>query len=172
LWAAFRWTGDRKYIQPLLEVGPRSLQILNANVLDLLDLRQAWGPQILSFSRLPARTDAMRHFAWQVGKDTRELESLYGDQIRAAALREYINTEGSLWIDRVTVPMVEIQRARLGGVALVRNMYVPGHAVSWRFDGANADEKVGLLVPDATPRRIRVLTYNMDNAPVTAEMTA
>lgn len=172
LWAAFRWTGDRKYVQPFLDAGPRSLQALNANALDQMGMRQAWGPQVLSSSGLQARNDAMRHFAWQVGGDARQLESLYGDQIKAAALREYINTEGSLWIDRVNVPMAEIQRARLGGVALVRNMYVPGHVVSWRFDGMNADEKVGLLVPDATPRHIRVLSYNLDNQPVTAEMTA
>ena len=68
-------------------------------------------------------------------------------------------------IDRVQVPMTEIQRARLGGVALVRNAIVPGHAVSWRFATEGDEEKVAILVPDATPARLTVIGYNLDARP-------
>ena len=55
--------------------------------------------------------------------------------MEAESNREWINTEGSLWIDRVTDsagPMfvnTELQRARFGGVALIRNHIYPGNAV-------------------------------------------
>jgi hypothetical protein len=113
----------------------------------------------------------MRYAAWQVSGSLKHLEDMYADQAKAAALREYINTEGSLWIDRVNVEHAELQRTRLGGVALVRNAYVPGHAVSWRFDAPDGDERVAILVPETTPQRVRVVAYNFDRAPATAQMT-
>jgi hypothetical protein len=167
LWAAYRWTGDRTYVQPMLDIGPRSLSGLNANVIDHLGLRQEWGGQLQATG---GRGDNGRHLAWQLSGDVKQLEAMYEDQVRAIALREYINTDGSLWIDRVNVPMTEIQRERLGGVALVRNMYVPGHAVSWRFDGSD-DEKVAVLIPDATPQHLTVVGYNLDASAVRAQMT-
>ncbi len=167
LWAAYRWTGDRKYVQPMVDAGPRSLSALNANVVDHLGLRREWAAALASGS---GRGDSARHLAWQLSGDVKPLEAMYEDQVRAVALREYINTEGSLWIDRVNVPMTEIQRQRLGGVALVRNLYVPGHAVSWAFDGSD-DEKVAVLIPDATPQHLTIVGYNLDSAAVRAQMT-
>jgi hypothetical protein len=167
LWAAYRWTGDRKYVQPMLDAGPRALGGLNANALDHLQLRDTWRTLLLP----GMRSDSARHLAWQISGETGPLAGLYEDQARAAALREYINTEGSLWIDRVNVPLNEIQRARLGGVAIVRNLYVPGHAISWRFEGRDADEKLAILVPDATPQHMTVLAHNLDGEPVRAQMT-
>lgn len=170
LWAAYRWTGNQKYIEPFVTAGPRSLTQLAANGLDIMGLRSRWAPQ-LTATPASSANDAMRHFAWQAGGDVRILEAVYRDQIAAAALREYINTEGSLWVDRVSVPMAEIQRARLGGVALVRNFYVPGHAVSWRFDRPGDEERVAVLVRDPTPQRIRVAAYNLGTEAVTATMS-
>ena len=87
-------------------------------------------------------------------------------------MREYINTEGSIWIDRVAIADAELQRARLGGIAIVRNATYPGHVVSWQFAPAGADERVAILVPEATRDRIRIVAYNTDTTPVTATMTA
>jgi hypothetical protein len=172
LWAAFRWTGDRKYLQPLLDAGPRGLSAIGANALDVAGLRNEWGPKLLSAVTPQSGEFALRHFAWQVSGDRRFLEALYTDQNEAAALREYINTEGSLWIDRVNVNDTEIQRARLGGVAIARNSIYPGHAVSWEFQAEDGDERVAILVPEATPQRVRILAYNLDPRPVAARMTA
>jgi hypothetical protein len=166
LWAAYRWTGDRKYVQPVIDAGPRALGAVNANALDYLGLRDTWRGQVAD----GARPRGDRHLGWQVTGDVRLLEDLYTEQVKAAALRWYINTEGSLWIDRVNVPMTEIQRARLGGVALVRNMWVPGHAVSWQFAGQE-DEQVAVLIPDATPTKMTVIGYNLGTTPVTAAMS-
>ena len=107
-WAAYKWTGDAKYLQPLRDEGPAILTSLTADGLDLLNVRDTWGKRIRAF-RAP-------HFAWQMTGDLHYLEQLYADQIEAAALREYLNTEGSLWIDRVNVDNAELQRARLGGI--------------------------------------------------------
>ena len=161
---------------------------VNANALDLLDLRKDWGPRILSGEtgrltetrqndgRGSARTNTYRgssiaHFAWQLTGDKGQLEQLYARQIEECDLLDYINTEGSLWIDRVGVPNAELQRARLGGVALVRNGTFPGHVVSWRFAAPANDQSVAILVPDATPTGFKVIAYNLETAPVHATMT-
>jgi hypothetical protein len=171
LWAAYRWTGEQKYLQPFLDAGSRSLTGIAANALDIMGVRAEWGPKMLASPAGVLANDSAAHLAWQLTGDVKYLEALYTDQIKATKLREYINTDGSLWIDRVQVPMTEIQRARLGGVALIRNMYIPGQAVSWKFEGEDADEKVGLLIPDATPKHIRVTGYNLSPATVSATMT-
>jgi hypothetical protein len=171
LWAAYRWTGDRKYLQPFFDEGIASLKTLNADSLDQLQMRPTWGKQVLD-TTTPLSTDSeYLHFAWQLSGDRRFLENLYANQMEAAALREYINTEGSLWIDRVSVDHTELQRARLGGVALNRNYYYPGHAVSWTFDAPATGESVAILVPESTPDHVKIIAYNLDQQPVKAHLT-
>jgi hypothetical protein len=145
---------------------------LAANGLDLMGVRDTWGRQIpLLLAGYGESSAALRHLAWQATGDTRYLEDLYTDQAKATLLREYINTEGSLWIDRINVPDAELQRARLGGIALVRNYVLPGHVVSWEFATADAEEHVAILVPQATPDHVRISAYNLDTTPVKATMT-
>jgi hypothetical protein len=116
-------------------------------------------------------------FAWQVSGDTKYLDRLYNAQLEAESNREWINTEGSLWIDRVTDsagPMfvnTELQRARFGGVALIRNHIYPGNAVSWRFDAPAKPTSLGILIPEATPEHLKIIVYNLDPVPVKAQMT-
>jgi hypothetical protein len=139
--------------------------LVTANVLDRLGKRDAWR------SALVPGPPRARHAAWQLTGDKTYLESLYAEQIEAAALREYINTEGHLWSDRVNVPADDLQRARLGGVALVRNAIYPGHTVSWKFAAPAKAASVAILIPDATPKQFTVIAYNLENAPVKATMT-
>jgi hypothetical protein len=175
-WAAWKWTGDRKYLDPIFDGGTASLMAVNANVLDLLDLRKDWGPRILSGGSGQSggrggRGSSTGHFSWQLSGNKQSLEQLYANQIEECDLLEYINTEGSLWIDRVGVPYGELQRARLGGIALVRNALFPGHVVSWRFHPPANDQSVAILVPDATPTGFKVIAYNLETRPVRATMT-
>ncbi len=79
--------------------------------------------------------------------------------------------EGSLWIDRVYFNNGELQRSRLGGVALMRNYCYPGNAVSWSFDAPANDQSVAILVPEATPDHVKIIAYNLDRVPVNARMT-
>jgi hypothetical protein len=171
LWAAYRWTSKRAYIQPFLDAGPRSLAIVPADGLHTLNVPADWRQQIVDAASSPGANDTLQHVAWQITGETRYLETLYASQVEAAALREYINTEGSLWIDRVSVSHAELQRARLGGIAIVRNAVYPGHAVSWRFASAGAEERVAILVPEASPDRILIRAYNTGERPIAAQMT-
>ena len=137
-----------------------------------MGLRQTWGRSLAAAAKPESGSDASRHLAWQATGDKRFLESLYAAQIEASALREYINTEGSLWIDRVYVAQGELQRARLGGVALTRNAFYPGHSVSWKFHAPADEESTAILIPHATRQSLKVVAYNMTRAPVRATMTA
>jgi hypothetical protein len=165
MWAAFRWTGDRKYLQPFIDAGPRGLPIAPGSGLEVLAMKEQWKAAVLA-------DPGLAHFAWQVSGDTAHLERLYADQIAAAEAREYMNTEGSVWIDRVTANDADLQRARLGGVALVRNTTYPGHVVSWSFERPGAEEEVAILVSEATPKRVRIAGFNLGTTPVKARMTA
>jgi hypothetical protein len=112
-----------------------------------------------------------------VSGDTKYLDRLYSAQLQAESDREWINTEGSLWIDRVTDsagPMfvnTELQRARFGGVALIRNHIYPGNAVGWRFEAPATPSSLGILVPEATPDHLKIVVYNLDAVPVKTQMT-
>ncbi len=187
-WSSWRWSGDSKYLDPIMDGGPFSLMSVNANVLDILNLRKEWGPRFLSGEgsqpaeprqsdgRTSARSNIYRismmgHFRWQITGDKQHLEKLYASQIEEADLLEFINTEGSLWTDRVGIPNADLQRARLGGIALVRNGTFPGHAVSWRFVPPADHRSVAVLIPDATPTAFKIIAYNLDQVPVKAIMT-
>ena len=195
-WAAWKWTGDSRYLAPFQDLGPRALETVPANVLDQLAVRQTWGAQIeaflkdgpnsrrASFSRPtppnansqrlnvpPPNNYALTHFAWQMTGDKHLLESLYASQIEASAIREFMNTEGSMWIDRIDLPYAELQRARLGGVALVRNSLYPGHAVSWTLQAPANEESTAILIPDATPQSLKIVAYNLSATPVKANMS-
>lgn len=189
-WTSYLWTGDKKYLTPIMETSETAALALNSNVLDVLHLRDQWTANDMaasdpSFPEKRARGDvrpargylrenrdtAGLHFAWQLSGDKTYLETLYANQLEQIALFDYINTEGSLWIDRVGVPTAELQRARLGGVALVRNAVFPGHTVSWRFSAPATEQSLAILLPASTPTEFKVIAYNLETHPVTAELT-
>lgn len=183
-WNAWQWSGDRRYLDPVFDGGVPTIASLNPNVLDLLDLRESWGERILrgEEGRAPdgrptARSNRYRgaagygHLEWQLTRDKRPLEKLYAAQLEEIALTNYINTEGSLWIDRVGIPNIELQRARLGGVALARNSTFPGHVVSWTFAAPARARSVAVLIPDATATAFTVFVHNLDDRFVQATLT-
>ena len=116
-------------------------------------------------------SETSNQFAWQLTGDTNYLDKVYASQIETATDREFINREGSLWIDRIYFNNGELQRARLGGVALMRDYDYPGNVVSWRFQAPANEQSVAILVPEGTPDHIKIIAYNLDSAPVTASMT-
>ena len=176
-WAAYRWTGDQKYLQPLLDGGAAGIGAINSNALDMLQLRERFGAQLASAGAAANADSTARHLAWQVTGDTTLLERMHAARIEAQAAREYINTEGSLWIDRVGdgggAPFShgDLQRARLGGVLLQRTRVYPGNIVSWQFGAPATARSVAILVRDATPESFTVVAYNLETYPVTAHMT-
>ena len=177
LWAAYKWTDDKKYLLPFSDDPPTGLRLINADALDLLKVRDTWGKQLLNTSAPDVRTDAgvasetNEQLAWQLTGDTKHLKNVYASQIETAENRKFINTEGSLWIDRIYFNNGELQRARLGGVALMRNYDYPGNVVSWQFDAPANEKSVGILIPEGTTDHIRIIAYNLDKVPVKAHMT-
>ncbi len=171
LWTAYQWTGDQKYLQPLLDLGKGILGTISDDALSVLNLRETWGKKIVDKVTPTSGTDFFRHVAWQVTGKKTYLENYYADQIQESALREYINTEGSLWSDRVGAANRELQRSRLGGVALVRGAIHSGHVVSWNFRLPATPESIALLVPEAAPAAVKILGYVLDKKPVEARMT-
>lgn len=151
-WAAYRWTGDEKYLQPFYDIGPGSLGAINGNMIDLIGKREEWGSPVTS--------------------DKRGIEDAYANEIRSSSQRMYLNTEGQWWIDRVTVPSTQLQRDRLGGVAEWRGTFYPGHVVSWRFQAPASGEDVAILVQKPKLDEFTVLVYNTKRDEVKASMIA
>lgn len=172
LLAVYRMTGDKKYLQPLLDLGEGVLSLLCPDALDLLNLRDTWGKQIVEKTSPANGSDLYRHIAWQMTGNKAFLENYYAEQIEESALREYINTVGSLWSDRVFAANRELQRSRLGGVALVRGAIHTGHTVSWRFKAPAREESAAILVPKATPSDVKIVVFALDQKPVDVAMTA
>jgi len=188
-WGAWQWTGKRSYLDPLFDGGPGTLLAINANALDILDLRKEWAPRILAgekggplekrnekADRGSARSNRYRassdaHFLWQVDGKKGHLVELYTQLLEECAMMEYINTEGSLWIDRVGIPTNELQRERLGGVALARNSLFPANLVGWRFPAPATERSLAILIPDGTPEHFTVIAHNLETTTVEALLT-
>jgi hypothetical protein len=175
LWGAYRLSGNPKYAGPLIaaanKTGPRALTEFNENMLDALNKRGDWSADAIKRGASANASNYDRYLAWQASGDKRFLEDLYADEIRVANQHMYMHTEGHWWIDRVEIPSEELQRTRLGGIALKRNWIWPGNTVSWRFDRDEAAEQVAILMPGATPTHFKVIAFNTAERPVKAAMT-
>lgn len=178
LWAAYRWTGDKKYLAPFEGAPAQSLRQINSDAMDMLNVRDTWGKSLMAPSG-PAvisgeagnSSETENFLRWQLTGDTSYLNKVYASQIETATDRYFMNRQGSLWIDRVYFNSGELQRSRLGGVALLRGFDYPGNVVSWRFAAPANERSVAILVPEGTPDHIKIVAYNLDDAPVTAQMT-
>jgi hypothetical protein len=164
-WASWRWTGDDKYLRPL--GGAASLPEFAENALDLLGRRKDWGAALAAKPSGPFE----QYEAWAVTGDKAWLEKLHGAAIQSKSQNMYMLTEGHWWSDRVDQPNDILQRERLGGIALKRNVAYPGHIVSWRFADPEGAEQVAILLSGATPDRFKVIAYNMSDRPQAATMT-
>ena len=175
MWAAYRWTGDAKYLRPIEQVlrqsGPSALSsIINGDMATALarpELRDAFVQAAQARNASPYVLNA----AWGATGDKTYLERLYDDLRRSAQFRMPMMTEDHWWVDRVEVPTQELQRQRLGGVALWRNAIAPGHLIGWRFDAPNDAEKLAILVREPTPTGFRIVAHNLSDAPINATVT-
>jgi hypothetical protein len=170
-WAAWKWTGDKKYLEPIESTGTGALGNVNANILDELDHRKDWGKSVVARTSRHSGSDTYRHIAMQMTGDLGYAEGYLADQLHVITQRMYMNTVGHWWIDRVSAETQQLQRSRLGGIALWRNLLVPGHYVSWKFHGPADPESMGIIIPDATPTAMTIIAHNMDDVPVTADLT-
>lgn len=170
-WAAWRFTGDAKYLRPIMtRVGQSGsgLAEFNENAFDLMpggaDLRA-------KIARAAGNDPFARYTAWAETGDTAILAALHADAWQDKAQHQYMYTEGHWWSDRVDQPNEILQRERLGGIALRRNQTWPGNTVSWQFATPGAAEQVAILVPGATREAFKVIAYNTSDAPQRALMS-
>uniref|UniRef100_UPI0035CA2D09 LamG-like jellyroll fold domain-containing protein n=1 Tax=uncultured Sphingomonas sp. TaxID=158754 RepID=UPI0035CA2D09 len=168
-WAAWRFTGDAKYLRPIearAAKGANGLAEFNENAFTAL-------PGGTALLRRAAKGDEAfaRYAAWSASGDLATLAALHGDAIADKSRHMMLYTEGHWWSDRVEQPSEILQRERLGGIALKRNQTWPGNTVSWRFERRDAAEQVAILLPGATPTRFRVIGYNVSKTPQAATMT-
>ena len=196
LWAAWRWTGEEKYLLPIVDSTDQGdafdvVRYLGANLLDFLDRRETWGRRLLSVLRegrvdelgpepqtlswaptWRTRASFFRHVSWQLTDDKRYLEDYYAEQIQYEAQRMPMFTEDHWWIDMTGFLSQELQRSRLGGLAAFRMLTYPGQLISWRLQEPARAESVAILVPQGDPRRLKVIAFNLEEVAVEAEMTA
>ncbi|TGX48406.1 LamG domain-containing protein [Sphingomonas gei] len=168
-WAAWRFTGDAKYLSPItsrLAASPSLVAEFNENALTALPGGEQWA------AALRGRGELGRYVQWQESGDIRPLAALHREAAALKINRMYMMTGGHWWSDRVSMAQEFLQRERLGGIALARNQSYPGHTVSWRFAEPGAAEQVAILVPGATRAHFRVVAYNMSDRAQRAEMSS
>lgn len=108
--------------------------------------------------------------ARKLNKDS--LAAAYTGRIKDYGAHEYINTVGTVWIDRIVSPDNDIQTDRLGGVALTRiNNTYPENYVGWKIEKPASYESMAFFVSKATPQAINILAYNLDQRTVSADMS-
>lgn len=93
------------------------------------------------------------------------------EDIRYASDLEYINTEGSLWTDRIGFRYDLIQEARLGGIAMNRTTHlVPLNLVGWTFEDEADAGNVAILIGERSRTGFTVEFYNTSNKAVKVSM--
>lgn len=139
-YAAWQFTGDRKYLAPIDEALYRRQQ-----------------------DRYPQGADSFSSIEDQAAPAYEEL-------IKKAALREYINTDGQLWVDRGVIDIARFQQDRIGGVGHERFALYPRHYLRWNFKPSQETD-VAILVTFASLDKICLTAYNMTDSKITARMT-
>lgn len=99
-----------------------------------------------------------------------DIARIYEKHIEDAALREYLNTEAHLWVDRVVIDIERLQCDRLGNVAHQRFEVYPRHFISWDFHQDGLGEKVAILTPVANKEQISIRAWNTSDSIVSADI--
>jgi len=104
--------------------------------------------------------------------DKSSIENRYIEKIKDLGTQEFINTEGSVWIDRVAADFNDLQTDRLGGVAIsrIRNIY-PQNYVSWEMKKPATFKSLATFVLDADSSKINILAYNLEKEKVESTLS-
>lgn len=103
--------------------------------------------------------------------DKAALAERYNWMVEGAWNREYINTTGHPWIDRITYNMFDIQADRMGGMCNGRfYAYYPENSICWKFHTDDEAEKLAVVVPYSTDHEIKIVAFNITNQPITADI--
>lgn len=113
-----------------------------------------------------------RASGWWDPEMTREQSITRGRQVlRSYFNRDFITTEGSIWIDRISFDVNYIQNVRLGGIAMNRSQQlVPGNLLRWEFPGDKDAEKVAIFVHDRSKEAFKIDFFNTGKKPMKVDM--
>ena len=94
------------------------------------------------------------------------------DELRRNAIMEFINTEGSVWTDRLRFDVDLIQESRLGGIAMNRwEHMVPLNLVGWKFDKDEDADKVAIHFEKSERDNFSVVFFNTSKKTVSVTMS-
>ena len=103
--------------------------------------------------------------------DKQQLADRYNWMVEGAWNREYINTIGHPWIDRITYNMFDIQADRMGGMCNGRfYAYYPENSICWKFHQDSEVEQLAVVVPYSTDHEIKIVAFNISDNPITADI--
>ena len=144
---AYHYTRDPKYLVPIQQHGDRKLNMGD----------DSYGEKI--WTHPTSETF-----------DKDEIVALNKDLDEKLYRREYINTEGYTWSDRLIRYILETQWERLGGVIEERNYQFPMSTVSWEIENEADSLLVGILLPYSDLGRIKVVAFNTSDHVINAKM--
>ncbi|MBP5225137.1 MAG: hypothetical protein J6Z38_06105, partial [Lachnospiraceae bacterium] len=103
--------------------------------------------------------------------DKKAIAARYEQWNKLAAIREFYNTDGSAWIDRIFFNEETLICERLGDPTdkLARYNY-PTQTISWKFNRVGDDERVGILSPVTEPGHIKLIVTNISDDKVFANI--
>lgn len=192
-WAAWRWTGDDKYLAPIyasvdqaskvdsVSVGGarivaeadniKAITNLNEDLVNVLGKQDSWGAAAVRRAAAGKGGNLERYVAWEMTGEKKYLEDIFAEDLRRQEETMYSRTEGHWWTDRVEMEQLYLQRTRMGGVGLIRGNMFPGATVSWAFADPEGAVSVGILMPNAKRDHFKVIAYNVTDHAVKAKMT-
>lgn len=92
-------------------------------------------------------------------------------ELRKNAMLEFINTEGSVWTDRLKFEVDLIQESRIGGIAMNRTEHmVPLNLVGWKFDKDEDAEKVAIHFDKKERDNFSAVFFNTSKKTVAVSM--
>lgn len=104
--------------------------------------------------------------------DEKAIIERYTENIKNLGAQEYINTEGSIWIDRVSADHDDLQTDRMGGVGIARIRHTyPLNYLSWQIEKPANYKSLATFVLDANPSNIDIMAFNLDEKSVDAEIS-
>ena len=103
--------------------------------------------------------------------DKKQIAERYEDMNKLVGIREYYNTEGSTWIDRVFFNEDTLISERLGDPTdkLARYNF-PTQTISWKFNRLGDDERVAILSPITESDHIKLIVANISDDKVFANV--
>ncbi|MBW3618545.1 MAG: LamG domain-containing protein, partial [Proteobacteria bacterium] len=84
-WAAYRLSGDPKYLKPIEDWAARDisgLSTITADAVDLLGRRDSWGRTLTESAARPDANNSARYQAWRNTGDKSHLAALYGEELK------------------------------------------------------------------------------------------